>query len=56
MIEILRRLESNKDNLELRVIAGNSIQDFATYKQFVGQIYGLNQAIEICKQYIREEQ
>lgn len=47
-IKIIELLTKEKEKLENYVTCGQ-ILDFASYRFYVGQIKGLNTAIEICK-------
>lgn len=49
---LLRQLKEAKENIET-FVTRNGIEDFAQYKFRVGQINGLEAAINICTQILK---
>lgn len=50
---LLKQLKEEKQKVEY-CVTQNGIQDFAQYKFFVGEIIGLQAAIEICRNLLKE--
>jgi len=51
---VVEHLREEKGKIENYIIQGQ-IHDFASYKFFVGQIKGLQDAIDICKNTFKED-
>jgi len=50
---LLNKLKEAKQPLDQFITRGN-VQDFAQYKFLVGQIIGLEAAIEMCRKLLKE--
>jgi len=51
---VLKQLKEEKRRIE-SYVSGGQVQDFASYRFFVGQIKGLQDSIEICRNAFKGE-
>ena len=51
---LIEQLQEERNKIE-KYVAMGQINDFATYKFFIGQAKGLQDSIDICKNVIKGE-